>query len=757
MTLPWFRPQMVMMCPYRFSAPCVPGRTLVLSSVMFAFIGIWATAAVVLCDLASTAYYIGGIVESQIGRAAPWFILLVMLFSYAVRSVYIESCSMFVRGGVYRVVKEAMGQRMAKISVSALMFDYILTGPISAVSAGHYLVKLFNSLLRHFQVHFTVNERLGASGVAVAVVVYFFQANVRGIPTSSAKALNIMRATTLMAVVIIVWCLVTLVARPETRRLPAWEPELGKKVDRDGKPEINEVTKQQNDPIGWIAATPVGEELRPDRVCWMSWVGALGLLIAFGHSILAMSGEETLAQVYREVKAPKLRNFQWAAFIVFVFSMLLTGLISFFAVMIIPDDIRPDFQENLISGLAMHVVGPHWARLGLNALVVVVGFLILAGAVNTSIVGANGVLNRVTDDGVLPDWFQSPHSKFGTTWRLLTLIAGLQIATIILSGGNVIVLGEAYAFGVVWSLVFKCLSMLMLRFTEPDRYRGYRVPLNVRIGRREAPVGLALIFLVLLAAALANLMTKTVATVSGVAFTATFLTAFAATECYRKRHLNENERDPDHKHMEQFRGESVEQLTPGALGLRLPYRKLVVVSSADDLKMLETCLAETDSDTTEVVVVAAHLPAASGRYGDPEHTEIITVSGRTSVPEPLLGLEDQRLMTAVVNRAELAGKPLKTAILLTDNPRTAVLRAVQALEVQELLVGHTEAGSSRSQLDRLANNYRQTVRLRQAPLTVRLIGLDVDERREIDGGTHIPHVTDDDGETARTLAGSGMD
>ena len=162
----------------------------------------------------STAYYIGGIVESQIGRAAPWFILLVMLFSYAVRSVYIESCSMFVRGASIESSRRPWGSGWPRFRVSALMFDYILTGPISAVSAGHYLVKLFNSLLRHFQVHFTVNERLGASGVAVAVVVYFFQANVRGIPTSSAK-LNIMRATTLMAVVIIVWCLVTLVVDPK--------------------------------------------------------------------------------------------------------------------------------------------------------------------------------------------------------------------------------------------------------------------------------------------------------------------------------------------------------------------------------------------------------------------------------------------------------------------------------------------------------------------------------------------------------------
>src|SRR5881398_2747417 len=117
-------------------------QVIVVSSVMFTFISYWRTAAVVLCDLASTAYYIGAIVEQSIGPAAPWFILAVMLFSYAVRSVYIESCSLFVRGGVYRVVKEAMGGLLAKLALSALMFDYILTGPISGVTAGQYIVGL---------------------------------------------------------------------------------------------------------------------------------------------------------------------------------------------------------------------------------------------------------------------------------------------------------------------------------------------------------------------------------------------------------------------------------------------------------------------------------------------------------------------------------------------------------------------------------------------------------------------------------------
>src|SRR5437764_9978590 len=80
-------------------------QVIVVSSVMFTFITYWRTAAVVLCDMSSTAYYIGGIVEQAIGPAAPWFILAVLLFSSAVRLVYIESCSLFVRGGVYRVVK----------------------------------------------------------------------------------------------------------------------------------------------------------------------------------------------------------------------------------------------------------------------------------------------------------------------------------------------------------------------------------------------------------------------------------------------------------------------------------------------------------------------------------------------------------------------------------------------------------------------------------------------------------------------------
>src|SRR5207244_452977 len=147
--------------------------------------------------------------------------------------------------------------------------------------------------------------------------------------------------------------------------------------------------------------------------------------------------------------------------------------------------------------------GPVLLRLLLNACVVIVGGLILAGAVNTSIIGSNGVLNRVAEDGVLPAWFLKPHRRYGTTYRVLALITALQLLTILASQGNILVLGEAYAFGVIWSFVFQALSMLVLRFKDP-RPREYKVPLNLKVGGVELPVGLGLIFLVLLLTAILN-------------------------------------------------------------------------------------------------------------------------------------------------------------------------------------------------------------------------------------------------------------
>src|SRR5262249_16728150 len=178
-------------------------------------------------------------------------------------------------------------------------------------------------------------------------------------------------------------------------------------------------------------------------------VGLIGVLIGLGHSVLAMSGEETMAQVYREIEHPKLRNLEKAGFVIFLYSLVFTAGVAFFAVMIIPDSVRSGFSDNPIGGLAMYLTGPLALRIAFRGFVAVVGTLMLAGAVNTSIVGSNGVLNRVSEDGILPQWFRHPHRRFGTSPRILYLVWGLQLLPILSRPGAMYLLRGAYAFGVL--------------------------------------------------------------------------------------------------------------------------------------------------------------------------------------------------------------------------------------------------------------------------------------------------------------------
>src|SRR5215212_2120033 len=156
-------------------------KVVVATSVMLSFISFWRAAAIVLNDLGSSAFYVGGIAERAVGESAPWFILGVMLLSAAVSALYIESSSMFTRGGVYRVVKEAMGGTLAKLSVSALLFDFILTGPISGVSAGLYMAGLVNEILPRVGVPLQLPMQGTAMLFAIIVTLYFWWRNIKGL------------------------------------------------------------------------------------------------------------------------------------------------------------------------------------------------------------------------------------------------------------------------------------------------------------------------------------------------------------------------------------------------------------------------------------------------------------------------------------------------------------------------------------------------------------------------------------------------
>jgi amino acid transporter len=622
------------------TAPAGAPRVLIASTAMLAFITFWQAAAVVLNDMGSSAFYAGAIAEHFIGKTAPWFILAIMVLSFAVRALYIESCSMFVRGGVYRVVKEAMGSMLAKFSVSALMFDYILTGPISGVSAGLYLVGLMNEVLVYFHstIQFPVNGT--AAFFAILCTIYFWWENIKGIPESSEKALRIMYITTVMVVLMIAWCIYTLSVRG------AHIPPL---------PHLSNIVYGE-DALGWLKNTSLPYT-----------IGLIGIFIGLGHSVLAMSGEETMAQVYREIEHPKLKNLEKAGFIIFAYSLIFTAGVAFFAVMIIPDSVRNSFQDNPIGGLSMYLAGPLSLRIAFRAFVAVVGTLMLAGAVNTSIVGSNGVLNRVSEDGILPQWFRHPHRRFGTSHRILNLVVGLQILTIILSGGNIFLLGEAYAFGVMWSFAMKGIAVLVLRYKQRGE-REFRVPLNFKLGSIEIPVGLGLITLTLVALCLINLLTKQVATISGVAFTLIFFAIFSITERSTKKRATE------HAELDQFNLEASDDLTPERLGVR-PGNVLVMVRNYNTLHNLNAVLNRVDLHKQDVVALHLRFLQRSGG-GEYELTH-----------DQLFSLEEQKLFTRALEIAEKKGKTIHLAVAGATDLWEAVLRAAQSLKCSAVAMG----------------------------------------------------------------------
>ncbi|HAH31778.1 MAG TPA: APC family permease [Elusimicrobia bacterium] len=627
-------------------------QVLLLSTAMLSFISFWKAASIILCDFGSSAYYAGGIAMKAFGPAFPWYIMGVMLFAGLMLGVYTESCTMFVRGGVYVVVKEAMGKVMAKLSVSALIFDYLLTGPISSVTAGLYLASLLENLLPLMNIDWQMPSRTFAVFFAALVTVYFWRENIRGVEESADNNLRIIGFVTVVAVILMVWAGVTLYIRGFS--LPPLRPQFSQEA------------------LGWTVNFP-----------WLKTVGIIGIVMAFGHSILALSGIETLAQVYREIEDPKVENLKKAVKTIFIFSILFTGVLTFVSALIIPADlIAGKYSDNLLSGLAFELSGPYWARLAMQSAVVLSGALMLVGAVNTSFVGSNGVLNRVAEDGILHDWFRHLHHKYGTTHRITNIIAITQILIIFISGGDVFLLGEAYAFGVLWSLTFNTASMIILRFKKNDEKRDWMFPCNLKVDNVYVPVGLTVVLMILLAATGMNMLTKKIATIAGVLFTMTFFIIFHISEKLNQTKAQFYAPDADAEEKLNLRREAdISSIIPE---LKKPRCVLIPARNPNNLLHLKTVLETVEDANTDIIVLNAKI--ARG----------------IATGQEAMGEEDKELFRAVVLMAEKYGKTVKPLLVFSNDPFYSIAQVAQTIGVDEIVMGVSGSTGAETQLEKLA-------------------------------------------------------
>ena len=169
-----------------------------------------------------------------------------------------------------------------------------------------------------------------------------------------------------------------------------------------------------------------------------------------------MSGEETLAQVNREIEHPKLKNLKRAAIVIAIYSFLFTGMGSMLAVMLIPDSVRvPVYRDNLIAGMAMYMAGPLGAADRVPRLC---GYRRLPDSGRrgeyrdrrfdrrADARGRGWRADRLVPQAPAPVRHQLPHRQPGGRPATVHHCRSRR--------GNVIMLGEAYAFGVIWSFTF---------------------------------------------------------------------------------------------------------------------------------------------------------------------------------------------------------------------------------------------------------------------------------------------------------------
>ncbi|HVX65850.1 MAG TPA: APC family permease, partial [Bryobacteraceae bacterium] len=486
---------------------------------------------------------------------------------------------------------------------------------------------------------------------------------------------RILQITTVMVVALLIWCPITLLIRGPAQIPPA---------------PLASNLQFSDDALGWFRGT------------FWPQIASVAVLIAIGHSILAMSGFETLAQVYREIAYPKLKNLRRTGNIVCTYAVFSTGVITLFAALIIPDAVRKGYVDNLIGGLAMNLAGPELLRLAFHIFVVIVGTLILSGAVNTAIIGANGILNRVAEDGVLLPWFRKPHRHFGTTSRIINLIVLLQLLTIIASRGNVYLLGEAYAFGVVWSFFMKALGVTALRFQRHDQ--EYKMPLNLRVGSVELPIGLGLTTLALLFVAIANLFSKQIATIYGILFTLVLFVLFTLSD-----RINARRRSLEKQGLEQFNLELQPRIDTEAVHAK-PGCVLVAVRDPHRLTHLKRVLEKTNMRRHDIVVMTVRpVSTGAGEYD--------------LAADQIFADYEQELFTAVVTLAEKEGKTVELMVVPAIDPFVAMVQTAAQLKASRLVTGVSASMDSEDLARRIGLAWERLPEPRQ-PFSLEVISPD---------------------------------
>jgi nucleotide-binding universal stress UspA family protein len=229
----------------------------------------------------------------------------------------------------------------------------------------------------------------------------------------------------------------------------------------------------------------------------------------------------------------------------------------------------------------------------------------------------------------------------------------------------------------------------VLRFKDRSA-REWKVPFNLDLRGNEIPIGLGAIAALLFSIAGINMLTKQLATVSGVAFTLVFFTIFFFSERATHRRLG----SAHHVEVDQFRLQPQEVISTDTVQVR-PGSTLVPVRDYTSLEHVRRALELTHTGRQDLVVMTVHLL----RGPDAGYRELSEAKLFTDY--------EQLLFSRVVALAEKEGKHVDLVVVPASDPTQAIVQTAAQLYCAEIIVGPAGAVSPREQALRFGETWER--------------------------------------------------
>ena len=374
----------------------------------------WLLAwAVVFCDIGTSVYYVPGILYGSVGDKTPFFILLTTLAFIPLAFKYIEITWRNPEGGgVVTNTTKAFGPMWGCLGGMLITTSYFLTAAISAVSGFHYI----GSVLPALNAHIVLFACLGLLALAVL--------NIIGIRESATMAL-------VMAVTALIVNMAVIAFSVNALSLDQWTQ-------------------------AWQTLTP-GQDM-----------SMRSLLVGFGAAWLAFSGLESISQLSPAMRFPLRRTTRWAMIAVIVTTIVTSPMLSVLSINMLDAHTKATQSERFISDIAMISGG-----LGLKLAVVLSASTLLLFAANTAIIGAYHIFLALAKAGFLPRVISLRSEKFHSPHVAISIATLVPIAVILATLGDLSLLGEMYAFGLLGAFFFSSLSLDAIRWRLGRRDLGF--------------------------------------------------------------------------------------------------------------------------------------------------------------------------------------------------------------------------------------------------------------------------------------------